>query len=88
MYSFAQEACIDPDTALRVADGFGAGMGRKQEVCGAVSGGVMVIGLLFGKGENENREQKNLVYSKVRHFIDEFEHGYGTVNCKSFSRRL
>ena len=36
---------IDRETALRLSSGFGAGMGRKQEVCGALSGAIMLIGL-------------------------------------------
>ena len=34
---------------MKVAWGFGAGMGRKGEVCGAVTGGIMVLGMKLGK---------------------------------------
>jgi C_GCAxxG_C_C family probable redox protein len=45
LYSFCDDLRFDGDAALRLACGFGAGMGRKQEVCGAVSGGIIAIGL-------------------------------------------
>ena len=35
IYAFSDDLGIDKDTALKIACGFGAGMGRKQEVCGA-----------------------------------------------------
>ncbi len=82
LYSHAQELHLDPDTALRIANGFGAGMGRKQEVCGAVSGGVMVLGLLYGRGEHDGRERHENTYSLVQKLFDAFIKKYGTVNCK------
>jgi len=51
LWSFSDEVRLDPDTALRIACGFGAGMARRQEVCGAVTGGIMVLGLRLGRGE-------------------------------------
>ncbi len=41
--------------ALKVAGGLGAGMGRRQGVCGEVTGGILVLGLKFGRGEAQDR---------------------------------
>ena len=41
LFSFCDDLGFDKDTALRLACGFGAGMARKQEVCGAVAGGIL-----------------------------------------------
>ncbi len=46
---FAGDAGIPEETAMRVADGFGGGM-KRASVCGAVTGGIMVLGL-FGLGD-------------------------------------
>ena len=43
-YAFSDDLKIDQDTGLKIACGFGAGMGRQGEVCGAVTGGIMVLG--------------------------------------------
>ena len=43
LYSFCDDLHFDKDTALRMACGFGSGMARKQEVCGAISGGILTI---------------------------------------------
>jgi C_GCAxxG_C_C family probable redox protein len=83
IYSFADKLNLEQDQALRISNGFGGGMGRKQEVCGAVSGAIMVLGMMYGRGENEDREKQEKTYAKVREFIDKFEAKFKTVNCKS-----
>ena len=47
--SFAGDYGLDEGLALRMATGFGSGMGRLCEVCGALTGAFMVIGLKYGK---------------------------------------
>ena len=47
LFSFCDDLGMDKDKALKIACGFGAGMGRKEEVCGAVTGGIMVIGAKY-----------------------------------------
>jgi C_GCAxxG_C_C family probable redox protein len=66
---------LDEETALKISCGFGAGMGRAQETCGAVTGAYMVIGLKYGK-------DKEKIYSKVREFTEKFKTKYKTTNCK------
>lgn len=56
LFSFCDDLGFDQDTALRLACGFGAGMARKQEVCGAVAGGILAIGFKHGRGEGQGRE--------------------------------
>lgn len=82
LFSFADKLEISEDVALKIANGFGAGMGRKQEVCGAVSGAVMVIGLLYGRGVNDGKDKHEDTYDRVRDFIDAFEAKHNTVLCK------
>jgi len=82
LHSYAEDLSMSKDLALKISDGFGAGMGRKQEVCGAISGGIMILGMLYGRGENEDKQKQEKTYSKIRKFIDLFEKEYGTINCK------
>jgi C_GCAxxG_C_C family probable redox protein len=81
LYSFADRVGLEPDLALKLADGFGAGMGRKQKVCGAISGAVLVLGLLYGRGEGEPEEKHEQTYAKVQELIERFEAQHGTVIC-------
>ena len=62
--------------------GFGAGMGRRQEVCGAVTGGIMVLGCLYGRGENDAKDAQDGAYRKVRTLMDEFAGQTGSVLCR------
>lgn len=82
LFCYAEDLNISKDHALRIANGFGAGMGRKQEVCGAISSGILVLNHIYGRGENEEKDKQDLLYSKVRDLIDGFEKKYGTINCK------
>jgi C_GCAxxG_C_C family probable redox protein len=82
IYSFADEVNINKNQALRISNGFGGGMGRKQEVCGAVSGAIMVIGLKYGRGENDGREKQEITYTRIQELIDSFTKECGTINCR------
>ena len=57
LFSFCEELGLDAETALKLSCGLGAGMGRQGEVCGAVSGGIVVLGLKFGRGKNDKRAE-------------------------------
>jgi C_GCAxxG_C_C family probable redox protein len=80
--AFAPEMGLDRERALRVAGMFGGGMGHLGNVCGAVTGAFMVIGLKYSKvqdGENEKRDQG---YALVQQFAKEFAARNGSIVCK------
>jgi C_GCAxxG_C_C family probable redox protein len=71
-FSFCDGLGLDKDNALKLACGFGAGMGRKEEVCGAVTGGILVISAKYGRGEHDERKTTEVTYAKIREFMDQF----------------
>lgn len=73
---------IDKETALKIAHGFGAGMGRLQEVCGAVTGAFMVLSLKNGSAKAGNAEVKEKLYKTIRDFAQKFEERNKTIICK------
>jgi len=83
LFSFCDDLGLDKDMALRLACGFGAGMARKQEVCGAVTGGILAIGLKHGRGEGEDRAPTETTYGKVRTLMSRFESRHGTGICRA-----
>ena len=83
LYSFCEALHFDEDVALRLACGFGAGMARKQEVCGAVSGGIIAIGLKHGRGEGQDRTPTEETYRRVRQLMSRFESKQGTCLCRN-----
>lgn len=81
VYCFSDILDPDIDTLLKTATGFGAGMGRTQNTCGAVNGAVIVLGLLYGRGLNESKDQQEDVYSKVQLFIKKFKEQFSAISC-------
>jgi C_GCAxxG_C_C family probable redox protein len=57
-------------------------MGRKEFVCGAVSGGILVLGFKFGRGDREGESAKEATYEKTRELINRFTAKHGTVMCR------
>jgi C_GCAxxG_C_C family probable redox protein len=83
VYSFCDDLQFDKNTALRLACGFGSGMARKQEVCGAVSGGILTLGLKHGRGEGQDKAVTEATYRKVRELMARFETKHGTCLCRT-----
>jgi C_GCAxxG_C_C family probable redox protein len=71
---------LETSTAQSVAAGFGAGFGRKQMTCGAVTGAIMALGMLYFDAENR-AASKELTYKKAREFIDRFTELHHTTEC-------
>ncbi len=82
LYSYCEDFHFDKDTALKLACGFGAGMGRRQEVCGAVSGGIIVIGLKYGRGLADERPATERSYRLTRELMERFEREHGSCICR------
>ena len=83
LYSFCEHLSFEKTTACKIACGFVAGMGRKEEVCGAVSGGIMAIGLRHGRVEEDNITATELTYKKTRELMDRFVGRHGTLVCRA-----
>ncbi len=70
---------IDPAPVMPLASGFCGGMAGSRQVCGAVSGAVMAVGLVLADGSPPtNRAQ---IESVARQFMDAFSAQYGSVAC-------
>ena len=73
---------LDKTAALKISCGFGGGMGRLQETCGAVTGAYMLIGLKYGQLLKDDKAAKEKTYALVREFAKRFEERNGTTNCR------
>ncbi len=79
--SYAVTKGLDRDLALKISRGFGAGMGRLQKTCGAVTGAYMAISLSKEDLVTDEKVTKEETYSSVRKFESEFKKIYGTTTC-------
>lgn len=71
--------------ALRIPCGFGAGMARLQETCGAIIGGTIVIGLAMNENAKHEKDillNKENVYAKIIDFTDKFKEKHHTIKCR------
>ena len=81
--AFADVFNMDEELAFKISSSFGAGMGRMREVCGAVSGMFMVIGLISGATEGKDVEAKKANYDFVQEAAEKFkEQSGGSIICK------
>lgn len=85
---FGRENGLSEDQCLKIACAFGAGMGRQQYTCGAVTGALMAIGMKYGKGLNDDNSKKTATYEKAAEFFSEFKKRHGTIICKELMRGL
>jgi C_GCAxxG_C_C family probable redox protein len=73
---------LERNLALRLAQGFGAGMGQKANICGAVTGAYMVLGLSQKMFPDNPRESLDATYELVREFDRRFKVLHGSVICR------
>jgi C_GCAxxG_C_C family probable redox protein len=61
--------------------GFGGGIGVQGEVCGAVAGAVIAIGVLVARKEKDILEHKKTAYGLAAKFLKKFKENYSTAIC-------
>lgn len=66
---------------LRIATGFGGGIGRTGDVCGAVTGAVLALGWLKGRTRPDEKELYARVSASIRKLLTDFRTEYGTLTC-------
>lgn len=87
--AFSGETGMDFETAVKFASAFGGGMGRLREVCGAVSGMFMVLGVLEGYASPTAKEEKTVLYKKVQDLAEKFkEKNGGTYICRELLQNV
>lgn len=78
---FCEELGLDLGTAYRISSGFGGGM-RRGEVCGAVTGALMALGLRYGFFIEGDTENKDKIAVLTQEFLKRFEAMNGSFICK------
>jgi len=77
--AFASQFGLDKDTALKLASPFGGGMARRGEICGAVTGALLVLGLVRGADTPTGKDE---IYRLSQEFMRRFEKKHSTLLCR------
>lgn len=80
--AFSDVTGIDRKVAAKLSSPFGGGMGRMREVCGAVSGMLMVLGVLYGYDEQDGDPKKKQLYKDVQALAGKFREECGSIICR------
>ena len=80
--SFCDLMGMDAHTVAKLSSSFGGGMGRMREVCGAVSGMLMVVGVLYGYDQADGDEAKKAHYTLVQELAGQFREQNGSIICR------
>ena len=73
---------IDDAVASAMSSGFGGGMGRMREVCGSVSGMVMLAGLMAPASDPSIKVDRTRNYALVQDMAGQFKALNGSIVCK------
>jgi len=80
--AFAEDLGADRALTLRLATGFGGGMGRTGGTCGALTGAFMALGLAFGMNDPADLAAKERTYALVAEAAKRFREKAGALTCR------
>ncbi len=81
--AFSDHYSIDDTTAALIAGPMGGGVGGQREVCGAVSGMALVLGMLRGYSDPADKDTKAALYNLVQQLSGKFKEIAGSVICRT-----
>jgi len=82
LLTYGPQFGLDPKSAVKIASGFGGGMGRLGETCGAVTAAYMVIGLKYGANSVKDSYSREYTYQAVAEFAHLFKERIGSTYCR------
>jgi C_GCAxxG_C_C family probable redox protein len=71
----------EDELTFKAATGFGGGVGRMGDICGALTGGVMAIGLKYGRTLQEDEKSGPETYALTEKLYGLFEQEMGSPTC-------
>jgi C_GCAxxG_C_C family probable redox protein len=81
LIAMASEVGIDKTLAFRIGAGLGGGIGRTQNICGAINAGAIILGLKYGNYSADDVESKNRMANIVGRFVNECRESLGATQC-------
>ena len=82
LMAYSAELGMDEATAARISSSFGGGIGRMREICGAISGGCMALGLRYGDYDHTVPEAKAEHYARIQKYVEAFRAEKQAILCR------
>ena len=80
--SHSAEYGLDTAFAKKIGGAFGGGIANNGEVCGAVTGALMLIGLKYGQHTEGDNDSKQKTIKITNEYIQKFKKEYGSIICR------
>ncbi len=79
--SFAERYGLEQNLAFRIGEPFGAGTSCTGDMCGSVTGAIMVLGLQYGSTHYDDEVARFYTYQRVQELIHRFKAIHGSIQC-------
>ena len=79
--SFARRYELQQNLAFRIGEPFGAGTSCTGDMCGSVTGAIMVLGLQYGSTLSNDDAARSTTYQRVHELIYRFKESHGSIQC-------
>ncbi len=80
--AFAEDLGMDAATAAKLATPFGAGTARNGELCGAVAGALIALGLAEASPDPTDQDARDRLFERVNEFRRRFLDVHGSISCR------
>jgi C_GCAxxG_C_C family probable redox protein len=84
LMAIAQSQGIDTEWIPRLATGFGGGIARTGQVCGALNGAIIGMGLVLGRDNPSVKADE--FYAVIQKLLADFEAAHGTIHCRALTQ--
>jgi C_GCAxxG_C_C family probable redox protein len=79
----ADRGGLEAERALKLGEGFAAGICGLGRTCGALSGAILAIGLVHGRTRPDDAAARDATSLRVRRLVAEFERRHGSSDCRA-----
>lgn len=80
--AFADQVNVKEELLFQMTEGMGLGMGCMEGTCGAVNGGIAILGLLNSTGNLDQPDSKQGTYQLSKEFALHFKEKNQSLICK------
>jgi C_GCAxxG_C_C family probable redox protein len=81
MCAYCPVTGMKEEQALKLGASFGGGMGSLGEVCGALTGGFMVVGLMNGYTDPDGKKKQSH-NAVIQEMAKKFKEKFGSIHCR------